>query len=90
MDFDMVHERVLHPVSTRELERRSQATREIMKEEKIDFLLIQNSNDYLGGYVKRFTAVPVVHHYPALAVRAINCESSFDSPLTPRRSPWTC
>jgi len=61
-----------------------------MKEEKIDFLLIQNSNDYLGGYVKWFTAVPVVHHYPVLAVRAINCESSFGSPLSPRRSPWTC
>ena len=39
-----------------------------MQEKKVDFLLIQNSQDYLGWYVKWFTDVPATHHYPAAVI----------------------
>ena len=35
-----------------ELERRWSAARKEMKERKIDALVMQNDNDWLGGYVK--------------------------------------
>ena len=60
---DLLKERVIHPISTQELERRWAAVREVMKAKKVDFLLIQNNNDYLGGYVKWFTDMPAVHAY---------------------------
>lgn len=68
MSTDLLKEKVIHPISTEELERRWKAAREIMQEKKIDFLLIQNSQDYLGGYVKWFTDMPAVHHYPATVI----------------------
>jgi Xaa-Pro aminopeptidase len=68
MSTDLMKEKVIHPISTEELERRWKAVREIMQERKIDFLLIQNSQDYLGGYVKWFTDMPAVHHYPATVI----------------------
>lgn len=68
MSTDLMKERVIHPISTAELERRWKAVRDVMKEKQIDFLLIQNSQDYLGGYVKWFTDMPAVHHYPATVI----------------------
>ena len=57
-------ERILRRISTAELERRWKAVRLAMAEKKLDFLLIQNSTDYFGGYVKWFTDVSPVHQYP--------------------------
>jgi Xaa-Pro aminopeptidase len=68
MSTDFLKERVIHSISTEELERRWKAVREVMKEKNIDFLLIQNNNDYLGGYIKWFTDMPAVHAYPAAAI----------------------
>ena len=68
MSSDLLKERVIHPISTQELERRWKAVRPIMKAKKVDFLLIQNNNDYLGGYVKWFTDMPAVHAYPVAAI----------------------
>jgi Xaa-Pro aminopeptidase len=45
-------------ISDQELERRWGQVRERMKEEGIDFLVMQNDNEWLGGYVKWFTDVP--------------------------------
>ena len=59
---------MIQPISTEELERRWRLTRELMKERGIDFLIIQNSNDYLGGYVKWFTDIPALHGYPASVI----------------------
>ena len=39
-------------ISTQELERRWKEVRLRMKEEGIDFLIMQNDNEWLGGYVK--------------------------------------
>jgi Xaa-Pro aminopeptidase len=68
MSVDLLKEHVIHPISTQELERRWAAVREVMKRNKVDFLLIQNSEDYLGGYVKWFTDVPAVHGYPVSVI----------------------
>jgi Xaa-Pro aminopeptidase len=68
MSGDLLKEKVICSISTGELERRWKAARTIMKQKKIDFLLIQNSNDYLGGYIKWFTDLPAVHAYPNAAI----------------------
>jgi Xaa-Pro aminopeptidase len=57
-------ERLLNPISTRELERRWTAAREGMAERDIDALVMQNNNDWLGGYVRWFTDTPLSNGYP--------------------------
>ena len=57
-------ERLLNPVSTAELERRWAAARKGMAERKIDALVMQNNNDWLGGYVRWFTDPPLSNGYP--------------------------
>lgn len=57
-------ERVHHPISTKELERRWAAVRAAMAECRIDVLLMQNNNDFMGGYVKYLTDVPATNGYP--------------------------
>ncbi len=61
-------ERVNTPMSTAELERRWAAVRAAMAQERIDVLLMQNNNDFMGGYVKYFTDVPAVTGYPITVV----------------------
>ena len=60
----MIDERLLNPISTRELERRWAAARKGMAERKIDALVMQNNNDWLGGYVRWFTDTPLSNGYP--------------------------
>jgi len=55
-------------VSDGELKRRWAAVREAMTAEKLDFLIVQNSTDFLGGYVKWFTDMPALHNYPVTVV----------------------
>ena len=50
-----MNERLFNPISTGELERRWAAARKVMAERKIDALLMQQNNDWLGGYVRWFT-----------------------------------
>jgi Xaa-Pro aminopeptidase len=61
-------ERLQTPISTAELERRWAAVRAAMEREKIDVLLMQNNNDYMGGYVKYFTDLPATNGYPLTVV----------------------
>jgi len=68
MDEKMVDERLLNPISTRELERRWTAVRKAMAERKIDALVMQNNNDWLGGYVRWFTDTPLSNGYPRSVV----------------------
>ena len=60
--------RLQTPISTAELERRWAAVRAAMEREKIDVLLMQNNNDYMGGYVKYFTDLPAINGYPLTVV----------------------
>jgi Xaa-Pro aminopeptidase len=61
-------ERIHHPIATPELERRWAAVRKAMEESGIDVLLMQNNNDFMGGYVKYFTDLPASHGYPQTVV----------------------
>ena len=54
------NENVCFPISTAELERRWKAIREAMDDQGIDILVMQNNNDFHGGYVKYFTDTPAV------------------------------
>jgi Xaa-Pro aminopeptidase len=61
-------ERLNTPISTAELERRWKAVRAAMERDKIDVLLMQNNNDYMGGYVRYFTDMPATNGYPNTVV----------------------
>ena len=61
-------------ISTSELERRWKAIREVMKGESIDFLVMQNDNEWLGGYVKWFTDIPARNAYPMTVIFYIDDE----------------
>src|SRR6266568_7386336 len=62
------NERINHPISTAELERRWGAVRAAMVDQKIDALITQSNNDWMGGYVKYFTDVPATNGYPVTVV----------------------
>jgi Xaa-Pro aminopeptidase len=66
--MEHLSERLQTPISTKELERRWAAVRAAMENEKIDVLLMQNNNDYMGGYVKYFTDLPATNGYPLTVV----------------------
>src|SRR5262249_49201093 len=57
-------DRVETPISTQELERRWAAVCKEMAARSIDALVMQNSSDWLGGYVRWFTDVPAHNDYP--------------------------
>ncbi|OGA13101.1 MAG: hypothetical protein A3H32_19035 [Betaproteobacteria bacterium RIFCSPLOWO2_02_FULL_63_19] len=56
--------RINTAISTPELERRWSAVRAAMAAQRIDVLLMQANNDFMGGYVKYFTDVPATNGYP--------------------------
>ena len=51
-------------VSTEELERRWKAVREMMRARKIDYLVMQNSEEFLGGTVRWFTDFSARDQFP--------------------------
>jgi Xaa-Pro aminopeptidase len=65
-------DRRLNPISTAELERRWAASRAMMRQHNLDALLMQNSNDWLGGYVKWFTDFPAYNGYPRTVIFHLN------------------
>ncbi|HMK86278.1 MAG TPA: M24 family metallopeptidase [Steroidobacteraceae bacterium] len=60
--------RAVNTVSIAELERRWRAVRERMSAECIDVLVLQNSSDWVGGYVRWFTNCPATNGYPTTVV----------------------
>ena len=62
------NERINTAISTAELERRWAAVRAAMAESRIDVLLMQANNDFMGGYVKYFTDVPATNGYPVTVI----------------------
>jgi Xaa-Pro aminopeptidase len=60
--------RIPRRISDNELERRWKAVRQVMKERRLDFLIVQNCTDYLGGYVKWLTDMPALHNYPVTVI----------------------
>lgn len=61
-------ERINVRISTDELERRWSEVRSAMTVEGIDILVMQNTNQFLGGYVKWFTDVPAFNGYPTTVI----------------------
>jgi Xaa-Pro aminopeptidase len=57
-------ERLTTCISTAELERRWKAAREVMRQNKIDFLVMRQDEEFLGGYVKWFSDFSARHSYP--------------------------
>ncbi|MDX9859865.1 MAG: M24 family metallopeptidase [Rhodospirillales bacterium] len=93
MTVDPLREKVLAPISDTELERRWKAVRQVMDDRGIDYIVAQNNNDYLGGYVKWFTDFPAVHAYPAAVVFARDGEMTTithgsSDPTKAGPAPW--
>ena len=61
-------------ISDQELQRRWKEVRKRMGAEKIDFLVMQNDNEWLGGYVKWFTDVPARNASPHTIVFPVDDE----------------
>jgi Xaa-Pro aminopeptidase len=57
-------ERLTTSISDVELERRWKAARELMRANKVDFLLMRQDEEYLGGYVRWFSDLSARHSYP--------------------------
>ncbi|MFM0619764.1 M24 family metallopeptidase [Paraburkholderia nemoris] len=51
-------------VSRAELERRWHALRQLLDIENVEAIVVQNSNDFLGGHVRWLTGVAAAHAYP--------------------------
>jgi Xaa-Pro aminopeptidase len=60
--------RIPRSISTVELERRWKAVRHVMREKALDFIIVQNTTDYLAGYVKWLTDMPALHNYPVTVI----------------------
>ena len=67
-------QRLTKCASTAELERRWKATREMMQEKKIDYLLIQNSEEFLGGTLRWFTDFGARHQFPMTVIFPVDDE----------------
>lgn len=60
--------RILTPISDQELQRRWTAARREMRDRRIDALILQATNDWLGGCVKWFTDLPANNGYPRTVI----------------------
>jgi hypothetical protein len=60
--------RSLNSVSLEELQRRWDAVRAQMREDAFDALVIQNSSDWVGGYIRWFSNQPATNGYPSTLV----------------------
>ncbi|MBW1802294.1 MAG: hypothetical protein JRJ85_16390, partial [Deltaproteobacteria bacterium] len=80
-------------VSNSELERRWRLTREMMSDRRIDYLVMQSSEMFLGGYVLWFTGICGRHQFPYTVIfpvddemTTINCGGDPPDPQFP--PPW--
>jgi Xaa-Pro aminopeptidase len=69
--------RILNAVSSNELERRWRAVRAAMRERHIDALVVQNSSDWVGGYIRWFSNQPATNGYPSSLVFPLDGAMSF-------------
>lgn len=67
-------ERIQVPIPQRELERRWSEVRTAMKAAGISCLLMQNDNQYLGGYVRYFLGLPAQQAYPLTVIFPVDDE----------------
>ncbi len=67
-------ERLVRSISTPELERRWKVTREMMREHGLDYLVIQNHEEFLGGTVRWLTDFAARHQYPMTVIFPVDDE----------------
>lgn len=67
-------ERLTATISSAELDRRWKAARECMRERGIDYLIMRNDEEFLGGYVKWFSDFSARHSYPYTVVFPVDDE----------------
>src|SRR5580698_1998507 len=60
--------RALNSVSSEEMHRRWAAVRGAMRARRIDALVVQNSSDWVGGYIRWFSNQPATNGYPSSVV----------------------
>lgn len=70
---------LMKTASEAELERRWTAVREMMRERKIDYLVIQQSDEFLGGVLRWFTDWMARNQFPLTAVFPVDDEMSLVS-----------
>src|SRR5215467_4475685 len=63
-----MNDRLLNPVSDAELDRRWTALRNVVADRRVDALMGQSNNDWLGGYAKWLTDHPATNGYPKTVV----------------------
>lgn len=93
MSFDPMETLTLAPSDT-ELQRRWKAVRARMGADKIDVLVMQNRDQFLGGYVQWFTDYPARNSYPMTVIFPLNDDmttitSGGTPPSDPGPAPWT-
>jgi Xaa-Pro aminopeptidase len=86
-------QRKMHTISASELERRWKAVREMMKRDRIDYLIIRNDEAFLGGPIKWFTDLPAMTNYAVTAIFPVDDEMTMISPGAPAPAepappPW--
>ena len=84
-------DRLTTVISDGELERRWKAARKMMRDLKIDFLLMRSDEEYFGGYVRWFTDIPARHSYPFTVIFPLDDEMSTISsspPAEPSPKEW--
>jgi Xaa-Pro aminopeptidase len=60
--------RTLNAVTIEELQRRWAAVRQQMRALQLDALIVQNSSDWVGGYIRWFSNQPATNGYPSALV----------------------
>jgi Xaa-Pro aminopeptidase len=84
-------ERLVSSVSNGELERRWKAAREMMRDRKIDYLVMRQDEEYFGGYVRWFSGVVPRHSYPFTVIFPMDEEMTTIAsapPNQPRPPEW--
>jgi Xaa-Pro aminopeptidase len=91
-DHPMFKERIRRPIPRRELERRWKLIRSAMREKNLDSLIMQNDNQWLGGYVRYFTDIPAESAYPVSVIFPVDEEmtiiTSGGKPLAAAPPEW--
>jgi Xaa-Pro aminopeptidase len=67
------------PISKQELERRFKTVRQAMEKEKLDCLILQNNNQFLGGNFRYFTDIPATNGYTATIIFPLNTDMTIIS-----------
>jgi Xaa-Pro aminopeptidase len=69
--------RALNSVSREEMHRRWALVRGAMRARRIDALVVQNSSDWVGGYIRWFSNQPATNGYPSSVVFPLEGGMSF-------------